>query len=595
MRNFKIWTVFQRWWWLLVIFSLIGAAGFYKVISGKQTYTAETMIEYVGEGADGGVTPTGVPIDANEIVSSNVIYQAMDDLGISMSVDVLRNGISIIEIPDEDQETLKQSYLAQREAYNYFIKRYIVRLKLGSDYSQEFVRRVLDAVLSSYFTYYAKTYVNVSVVPNNCNYAMDNGYDYIESVEIIDEALKNLIEYLQARVASAAGFRSSGTGCNFDDLLNLYHDLYDLNIDKLYAYVLENAMAKDPALLMEKYVRREADNNIEIAALKEKIDAIARVEDSYVQKSIEGQQRYTTVQEGTNNNSVIAFQGPDTSTDNTTTYDNMVYTEVSYNVQLNALQIDNQYIDYITSRFNQNKDKNTAANAVWLEEKLSDVVSRSKELYSVLLKTVDEYNEYLAVKNVIARSSLRAYAGINIKVYAILAFAFFFIVGVVGSALISFLVSFVSRTLHRDSKTGLLNRMSFDSYLEELSRQPLNADSVCVVHDMKNLILLNEISGRQAGDVMLHNLGQIVESCSKDFGTVFYNGGTLLCGFFLDCDLNKGTLYVQRVTKMIEQYNQEYSSTPIDIRSALCEAKETGLYDARNLLKKTISLANAKK
>ncbi len=597
MQNFKIWAVIKKWWLLVLIASFLFSALFYNYISNKQTYTAETMIEYVGAQANG-MTPNNKPIDVNEILSSNVIYGAMNDLGLNLSVDTVRNGIKIEPVADEDEETRKLAKLEEGEEYEYFIKRYIVRFTLGADFSNEYVRRILDAVLKNYFTYYATTYVNVRVVPNNCDYALDSNYDYLESVEIIDTTLSTMLSYLEGGLGAGASFRSSKTGYNFSDLHLLYKDLYTLNVHNMYAFVLNHAASKNVNLLVEKYKKKNDDANIQITSLVENIDQISDLKDSYVNKSIEGQQRYTgssTNSGGSNINTVIEFTDDNSYIDKTTSYDKSVYKQVDYQVLLNVLKTTLVYNQNVIDHFSLNVDKNTVQNRAWIEQELSAVIKQSNALYSILQDTLVDYNEFLAANNVISSSSLRAYPSINTKMYLVIAFLAFLIIGVIGSVGINFLSTLISKTIFFDNKTGLKNRLSLDRFVEKISSVPLSKDTVCIAINAHNLGYLNEKIGREAGDVMLSNLGKIVKACAEGYGDVYYNGGTILCGYFANCDMNKGLLFKGKLERMVSNYNKEFIETPIDISIVVCEAEDSGLYDARTLLRRSISEASVSK
>ena len=589
MRNFKVLEFFKRWWWILILVSLIGALAFYSNISSKQTYTAECMIEYVEENASSGLTPSNTPINVNELQSSNVIYGALDKLGVQLSVDTVRNGISIIPILNEDEETLKEAFLKDGEEYSYFPVKYIVRFTLGSNYSEEFVRRALDAILAEYFTYYATTYVEVNVVPNNSAYALGDEYDYLESVDIVNTSLNNIMTYLEARAGVNSGFRSSQTGYNFNDILLLYKNLFDSNMNRIYALVLENAISKDSEALIEKYKKLNATYNLQILSLEEKITSISEIIRTYVNNNAENQELSQYDNNTLSNmHNVIEFQSSGAEINNTTSYDTLVSSEVSYKVSLETLKKDIIYNNYIISQFQQNRYRNTEKLRTQVKTELSAVIAESKTLYGLLLTTVNEYNEYLAVKNVLAKSSLRAYNSINTKLYFVLAFIFFLFAGVALSIGIRFISYFISKTLYTDSKTNLPNRITFDRKVDKLSHTPLEGDTVCMIINLHNLGTLNEEHGREAGDIMMANLGKIIENCSQGYGTIYYNGGTMFCGFFLNCVASKADLFRKQLHKMIDNYNKEFSDTPIDLTSSFCEANASSIYDARELLRTTI-------
>ncbi len=54
---------------------------------------------------------------------------------------------------------------------------------VGSEYSQDFARTVLDSIIKNYFATYGEKYINQQTLPNNNVRGTDGQYDYIERVE----------------------------------------------------------------------------------------------------------------------------------------------------------------------------------------------------------------------------------------------------------------------------------------------------------------------------------------------------------------------------------------------------------------------------
>ena len=600
MQKFNIWIILKRWWWMFIVLSLVGTIFYYNSIASKQSYTAETMIEYIDIDTTTGLSPSGNKIDVTELFSSNVIYGAMDDLGTSMSIDTIRNGIKIIPIIPEDAEVLKESILEDGVEYEYFPKKYIVKFTLGAQYSQEFVRRVLESVLSNYFTYYVETYVNVDVVTNSCSYAMDEGYDYLESVEIVDKSLEKMISYLSTISKTSNDFRSSKTGYSFNDLLLMCENVYSLNMNRLYSTVLDNALSKDQEILIEKYKKRNNNNQLQIVSFKEKIKSIVEVKEAYIENNgtkdhslYDDKHSYDNNNLG--NNNIIEYQGDDIEVNKTTSYDKIVFTEIEYRIEKETLEQDVIYNDYVIKEFKKNAHLNTYDECVLVQDELRDLINESEKLHKSITSTVNEYNQFLATKNVLGLSTSKAYSSINTKMYLMLAFVFFLFAGVALSIGIGFVARLISRTLCYDSKTGLFNRVMLDKALEKISETPLESDTVCVTLTLHNLGDLNKTIGRRAGDVMMANIGKIITVCSQGYGSIYYNGGNVMCGFFENCDLNKASFFEEHLKNTIDKYNDEYIDTPIDLTIVLCEAEETGIYDARQLLRKAIIEGNNSK
>lgn len=589
MREFKIMDVIRRWWIIIMVVSLIGEFVFNWYINGKQTYTARTMISYISKSAASGKTPADTDINLSEITSSNVVQDALDALGYGLSLESVRSHISVTPVISDDEETRKAAILDDGLEYEFFPTEYIVSFEANSDQGPYFARRVLDAVLDSYFKYYCRKYVNVETYPNSFENALNAEFDYIESVEIIDSSLTNLLGYLTSRAASYPNYRSSITGYNFNGLLMLYQNLYDINVYSLYADVLGSALTKDVEILKHKYATRILNNQLNIDSLSEKSAAIQKTIDSYIAKSATRQEALgESQQDGTGENNIINFVSDINNANKVTTYDAMIYDNVDYKVQMKIAQIDNEFYELILQRFSDNAEKNTPEARRNIEARLEYVVDQSKTLYAILVSTVAEFNEYLATQNVVSLSSIQVVTGINVNLYLLIAFVLFVLVGCVGAVALGYLSKMVRSFIFVDARTGLPNRISCDRIIDSFAHEPLPADtSICVI-DLDNLITTNERKGREYGDAMLKNIGIIIASFAKSYGVIGYNGGSTFFGLFQHCDKNKGQLFISSFRKAIESYNRQFPENAMFTYCVVNEAQDTGIYDVRELLKRTL-------
>lgn len=98
------------------------------------------------------------------------------------------------------------------EEYTYFPTDYVVSFSVGSEYSQDFARTVLDSIIKNYFATYGEKYINQQTLPNNNVRGTDGQYDYIERVEILDAWALNISDYLAAKKETQPNYRSAGNG-----------------------------------------------------------------------------------------------------------------------------------------------------------------------------------------------------------------------------------------------------------------------------------------------------------------------------------------------------------------------------------------------
>ena len=101
---------------------------------------------------------------------------------------------------------------------------------VGSEYSQDFARTVLDSIIKNYFATYGEKYINQQTLPNNNVRGTDDQYDYIERVEILDAWALNISDYLAAKKETQPNYRSAETGYSFSDLYEIYKSYIDYDI-----------------------------------------------------------------------------------------------------------------------------------------------------------------------------------------------------------------------------------------------------------------------------------------------------------------------------------------------------------------------------
>ena len=232
-----------------------------------QQYTAVTVIEYTGAHAEEGLSPDGTKIDPSEIYTTNLVAQAMEKLGIGYSeatTDSIRMNIHVEAIITEEDLLIQQSKLDNgQDDYELNPTRYLISFSSGVGSGKDYARKVLNQILQEYAGYYGKTHVNTSLAANPVNDIASKGYDYLEMAEVMDDTLANIIEHLSDKVEWNEEFRSSMTGCSFQDLKEEFEFIRNVEIRQLFSEILAGRIVKDRDMLLKKYQNR--NNDLEIA------------------------------------------------------------------------------------------------------------------------------------------------------------------------------------------------------------------------------------------------------------------------------------------------------------------------------------------
>ncbi len=602
MTDFKILSYIRKWYIPIVVFSLLCCYLFNVYIQRQQTYTASVIISYVNPLASSGKTPTGAAIDVSQITASNVISGAISELDLSVSMDFIRSRMSVEPIIPEDEETRKQAILDRGEDYYYFPTNYLVTFRVGSDYSDEFARRVLEAVVRVYIKYYGEKYVDVKITPDSIGNTDNGSYDYLERVELIETGLDDIIAYLGVRSEAYPNFYCSTVGYSFGNMYDLYTELSELHIYKLYARILDDHITMDNDALLKKYQYRLDNALIAKTTYEEKIEGLTAVLDVYQQTDAT-----VTTQSGTTEQTITDSAPTDDTehilsgvaashqSNQITTYDSLVNEYVLCKVELGKCEEEIEYCNRVLGIFSADDDGNTIAAREEIDAELAAVAAESDRLYATLITLIDEFNEYNSTGNITTKSTISVSEGMNTTLYTTIALAFFLVVGCVGSIVIGRLGEIAKNHLYVDPKTDLPNRLSCDNEIDRLSEKPLAGDVCCVSIQLVNLAAINENVGRKQGDTMLHNLGVILRHCGGSYGFIGYNGGPNFLCLFENCHYEKAQGFMEQVVKTVENYNKQYQDTPITIRYSIDESEHEGLYAVRDLIKHSLSQLYSKK
>ena len=118
MKPFQVFRYIKKYQAVIIACSILAGVFFYWFANRyMQSYTASVAIEYSSSGADTGYAPDGSLIDTSEIYSSNIVTQAVENLGISrelVNIDAIRSAILVEEIIT-NQKTRQQMYYLHYE------------------------------------------------------------------------------------------------------------------------------------------------------------------------------------------------------------------------------------------------------------------------------------------------------------------------------------------------------------------------------------------------------------------------------------------------------------------------------------------------
>lgn len=600
MKSFNIIRYLKKWWPLIALMSFCAGVFFMRYATSNQSYTAQSIIKYNYSKAEDGKTPSGEDLDVSEIFSSTVVKEAIENLGLTVNVDTIRSGGTVTGIvPDDVTKTQEAKIDKGEDVEEYHSTEYIVKLSVSSEYSTEYVRTMLDEILSCYFANFGEKYVDYSTIPNNAAALDGQGYDYIEQAEILNDTVAEITANLGNCQAAHPEFVSSTTGLSLSDLLDEYNYVSDVEIPYLFSEILGGKLTQNREVLLKKYQERYNTYVMDGDVDSEKVAAVLEVIQSYGNKNKDGSLYYQRgARSGTDDDAggfvLSDVYEEDTNIDRTTVYDNLISDYVTIlNRQSNNV-IDAAYCQYIINVFqgasdsSDVSDENQAFTDQAVEQEIAALQGRLNTLYETLSLTMKEYNEYCGAVNLGVLASTTVSEKINVKLYILLGVAVFFILGICGAILLGRIQDFVEYLFFTEQSLDMPNRTACDLFIRNNSSRVLPDDTVCVVVELANLSQINTAYGRERGNAMLDQFADFLKEASATCGTIYYNGGQQFIGFFDQCRMEDAESFADYFHRLIAAYNAESTEATYQYVIGISESKANNAYSIRALLREAL-------
>lgn len=600
MKSFNIIRYLKKWWPLIALMSFCAGVFFMRYATSNQSYTAQSIIKYNYSKAEDGKTPSGEDLDVSEIFSSTVVKEAIENLGLTVNVDTIRSGGTVTGIvPDDVTKTQEAKIDKGEDVEEYHSTEYIVKLSVSSEYSTEYVRTMLDEILSCYFANFGEKYVDYSTIPNNAAALDGQGYDYIEQAEILNNTVAEITANLGNCQAAHPEFVSSTTGLSLSDLLDEYNYVSDVEIPYLFSEILGGKLTQNREVLLKKYQERYNTYVMDGDVDSEKVAAVLEVIQSYGNKNKNGSLYYQRgARSGTEDDAggfvLSDVYEEDTNIDRTTVYDNLISDYVTIlNRQSNNV-IDAAYCQYIINVFqgasdsSDVSDENQAFTDQAVEQEIAALQGRLNTLYETLSLTMKEYNEYCGAVNLGVLASTTVSEKINVKLYILLGVAVFFILGICGAILLGRIQDFVEYLFFTEQSLDMPNRTACDLFIRNNSSRVLPDDTVCVVVELANLSQINTVYGRERGNAMLTQFADFLKEASATCGTIYYNGGQQFIGFFDQCRMEDAESFADYFHRLIAAYNAESTEATYEYVIGISESKANNAYSIRALLREAL-------
>ncbi len=613
MKELDVFRYLKKYRAVIAGVSVLAGIAFFLIAQLRiQQYTAVAVIEYTGSRSEEGYSPDGNKIDTTEIYATNLVAQAMKELGIDYTeatADSIRMNIHVEPVITEEDLLVQQSKLDNgEEDYELNPTRYVVSFNCGVSNGKAYPRMVLNQILQEYASYYGKNHVNTSLAANPVSDITTKGYDYLEMVEVMDDTLSNIMEHLSDKVEWNGEFRSSETGRSFQDLKDEFAFIRDVEVQQLFSEILAGKVTKDRDLLLDKY--RNRNNNLQISnnAASFEIERIQGIIGAYEDAMgefgapVAGDGEEEGI-EDTLQNSVLPDVYDDwnkdedgnwTPIDRTAEYDVLLQKYIEDRTLYEYNNIDIDYNDYILGVFANAPSSSSQAVQEKIQQEIACLAEEINVLQDVYYRTNDEYNEYLGAQNIVMLSSVRVTERFPIMIFTILIVVIFGALGCAGAALFGRIEDFIEYYAFTNKVDGLPNRAKCDQFIASRDRRPLPENFTCIVCKLANLQAENARLGREAGDQILKEFAGILTSVFQPSERLFAGnngaGQYLIFAEGLEREQIKAALF--QIETALEQKARDRGWL-LKLHNGFAQADAERCYYIRELLSAAIKQAGA--
>jgi len=371
-----------------------------KAVITKPPVTA--LVSFSFSGIEKGKDPAGRTFDINSIKNPAVIEDALTQLDMDIEkLEDIRVNTSFEGIIPEDAvdritaykniyETATSGNLAAAQAMldvTYYPTKFKVTFDYGAaGFSKDEGVAVLNQVLNCYRDYFYDQYGFNNPLGLAIPAISYTDYDYAEQVDVFKTALDSLEKYLiQLSNADSTLFRSTASGCTFNDLLQVARTIESIDLDRISSYISVNNITKDKAASIAYYDFRIENLTRTQAQTQERLDSLDISIQNYVKDTI------LIFGNGTDGNDTSYSQS-------SVEYDKLLERKDALTADLAEAK---QSINYYQSRrndLNTNKNANESQIAQ-AEADLASLNNKLREIISLTEQTADEYYENVAFEN----------------------------------------------------------------------------------------------------------------------------------------------------------------------------------------------------
>ncbi len=376
-----------------------------------QSSTASVIIKYINKDAVYGLTENGDNIRPYEVNSSTVIRKAVEQLGYEdVDTERLRRNVTVTPIVPTAEEEKYASWIENFADYSNTEeeKEFPVYYEVSytSAMGRDFAKNALNSIIKQYRIFYAKNYTYSSDITDLGGEIVQQ-YDYYETVDMLDNKIRNNMEYLGNISENDLNYRSIKTGYSIDDLIQEYNNLLNQDLAVAERMVLEKGVSRDTGVLINSLQSKIIDAEASSGLNEEKASSNKELMSIYSEKNKQylWEDDNDSDQGSTEEGQVDAdIERDEIYMRNKSTYDQLMLDYVGYRTDSENSLIDKSMYENAISSFSVSKADSGTMSTV--EALLNEICEDYNELYSLTEIVIDDYNSFKSSRSIETESDV---------------------------------------------------------------------------------------------------------------------------------------------------------------------------------------------
>ena len=396
---------FLKWCPVFVLAFVLTLAVHVLFLSERGVCSAGVHFNYAG--VETGVDPNGNRFDVEEMKSEEVVRQAAEAIGRDVTeddVERIQNALELVGAISENalQNITKNTSIFGKEGLSevtdvkevaYFPSYYTVKFHYAdAGFTAQDATVYLAELLKAYEPYFYKRYGYITSFKNALSNADYKAYDYIDAVDVLDNHLNALRDYLvYMESQDNVRFVSRETGYSFVDLIGTVDTIQSENMQLVTSYIISNNMTSDQAKLIDYYRYKIEDAERALQQLDSRLFTLNTQIESYVKTNAVFPIAGDTAGDGNGvQASNFEFSQPSQM------YDDLINQKIACQTSISEIQ---EQISMLNRRIERFETAESSGNVELLDAQLKDIDDKIQQLLSDIERTSDEFYKSEFLKN----------------------------------------------------------------------------------------------------------------------------------------------------------------------------------------------------